>query len=228
MADAPTAFVRPQDAHPDPEAAAKALVADQLIPHILATWSTTELEPEATVYRKRSVRVKGLDHCRAVFEYAYHNDILPLNYCRDMTIIDWSTHFEAVYVLANIPNGGDLVLRVDLTGQEREHPHMPTMTDLWAGTNYMEREAWDMYGVVFDSHPDLRRLLLQDEFIGHPLRKDYPWKGRVEDLDAIGAVLPRGWRDMLLKEEESARAKALPKAATAPAAAAAPAAVAAP
>ena len=214
---APSGFVRPQDAYPDPEARAKELIRTQLTPLIAGEFRTAELEPEGTVYRKPSIRIRGLDEVRRIFEIARRNNILELNYCRDMTVIDWLTHFEVVYVLANMPSGGDLVLRVDLTGQSREHPHMPTMTDLWSGVNFMEREAWDMYGITFDGHPDLRRLLLQDEYIGHPLRKDYPWKGKVEDLDAIGAVLPRGWREMLLKEEEQAKAKALPKgAATAP------------
>lgn len=218
----PTPFVRPQDAYPDPEMWAKGKV-QEVVAAITTRFPAAELEPEGTVYRKPSIRVRGIAEARAVFEHARHNELLQLNYCRDMTVIDWMTHYEVVYVLANIPMGGDLVLKVDLTGQEREHPHMPSMTDLWPGCNFMEREAWDMYGVVFDGHPNLRRLLLQDEFIGHPLRKDYPWKGRVEDLDAIDAVLPRGWRDMLLAEEEAARRKALPKDAQA----AAPAAVAA-
>ncbi|HYE78535.1 MAG TPA: NADH-quinone oxidoreductase subunit C [bacterium] len=216
-------FIRPQDAHPDPEAWAKGQVRE-LVAVIIGRYPSAELEPEGTVYRKPSIRVRGIAEARGVFELVRHNEILPMNYCRDVTVIDWLAHFEVVYVLTNMPMGGDLVLRVDLTGQERDGAHMPSMTDLWPGCNFMEREAWDMYGVVFDGHPNLRRLLLQDEWIGHPLRKDYPWKGRVEDLDAIDAVLPRGWREMLLAEEEAARRKALPKEAQAAAPAAAPAA----
>lgn len=213
MADAPATFVRPQDAYPDPEAAAKQLIAEQLLPALLARFPGAVLEAPETVYRKPSVRVK-LEDSRAVAEFLRHYEPLPLNYCRDMTAIDWLTHFEAVYVLANMPRGGDLILRVDLSGQDREGVQMPSLCDLWPGADFMEREAFDMYGIRFEGHPNLKRLLLQDEFVGFPLRKDYPWKGRVEDLDAIGAVLPRGWRDMLLKEEEKVRAKSLPKDAT--------------
>jgi len=211
MADAASTFVRPQDAYPDPEAPAKALIAEQLIPQLLSRFDTARLEAEGTVYRKPSIRLSGTSQVRGVAEFLRHYEALPLNYCRDATAIDWLTHFEIVYVLANLPSGGDLVLRIDLTGQDREAPTSPSLCDLWPGADYMEREAYDMYGIRFEGHPNLRRILLQDEFIGFPLRKDYPWKGRVEDLDAIQAVLPRGWRDMLLKEEEKVRAKNAPK-----------------
>lgn len=211
MADASTTFRPLLASHPDPEGPAKARVAEELIPQLLERYGSAALEPAGTVFEKPSIRISGLEQVRRIFEFARNFEGLPLNYCRDMTVIDWTTHFECVYVLGNIPHGGDLVLRVDLTGQEREHPQMPTMTDLWPGCDYMEREAYDMYGVRFEGHPNLKRILLQDEFIGFPLRKDYPWKGRVEDLDAIQAVLPRGWREMLLKDEEKLRAKNAPK-----------------
>jgi NADH-quinone oxidoreductase subunit C len=51
---------------------------------------------------------------------------------------------------------------------------------MWEGTNWMEREVWDMFGIRFDGHPDLRRILLPEEFTAHPLRKDYPMQGRGE------------------------------------------------
>jgi len=66
-----------------------------------------------------------------------------------------------------------MVVPVDETSAE-----VDTVCDLWAGANWLEREAWDMFGIVFRDHPDLRRLLMYDEFEGHPLRKDYPVRRR--------------------------------------------------
>ena len=57
-------------------------------------------------------------------------------------------------------------------------PEVDTVSDLWAAANWLEREAWDMFGIDFRNHPDLRRILMYDEFEGHPLRKDYPVKKR--------------------------------------------------
>ena len=53
-------------------------------------------------------------------------------------------------------------------------PVVDSMVELWPGADFMEREVWDMYGIKFKGHPDLRRILMYDEFVGHPLRKDYP------------------------------------------------------
>ena len=59
-------------------------------------------------------------------------------------------------------------------------PVVPSAVPLWEGANWMEREVWDMFGIRFDGHPDLRRILLPEEFTAHPLRKDYPMQGRGE------------------------------------------------
>jgi NADH-quinone oxidoreductase subunit C len=71
---------------------------------------------------------------------------------------------------------------------DADEPHCPTLTGLWPGANWHEREAWELFGIVFDGHPHLVKLLLPEQFEGHPLRKDFalmtreakPWPGAVE------------------------------------------------
>ena len=89
-----------------------------------------------------------------------------------LSAIDWKDQgLEVVCRVENLESGLALMLRTKLGAGE---VHCPTLTDLWKGANWMERECFDMFGVVFDGHPDLRRILLgQDWPAGHPLRKDF-------------------------------------------------------
>ena len=86
--------------------------------------------------------------------------------------------FAAVYHLLSIQNNIRLRLRV-YTGAANP-PIVPSVVDIWNGANWFEREAFDLYGILFDGHPDLRRILTDYGFIGHPFRKDFPVTGNVE------------------------------------------------
>lgn len=79
--------------------------------------------------------------------------------------------FEVVYAMLSMQHNVRFRVKVAVTD---DSVHVPSVWDLWAIANWEEREVWDMYGVVFDGHPNLRRILCHDEFVGHPLRKDYP------------------------------------------------------
>ena len=83
--------------------------------------------------------------------------------------------FEVVYHFYSSVTHHRLRLKVPLSAAD---PSVDSLTGLWASANWFEREAWDMFGVTFAGHPDLRRLLLYEEFKGHPLRKDYPVRKR--------------------------------------------------
>ena len=83
--------------------------------------------------------------------------------------------FEVVYHLYSVAKNHRLRVKVICDGAS---PSVPSVTALWESANWMEREVWDLYGIRFDGHPDLRRILLYDEFEGHPLRKDYPKERR--------------------------------------------------
>ena len=100
-----------------------------------------------------------------------HSDAgLAFDYLEDVTAIDWTDRFEVVYRLRALASNQKLVLRVDL---DHEKPEVNTVTSVWRGANYQEREVYDLMGVKFAGHPDLRRILLPEDWEGHPLRKDY-------------------------------------------------------
>jgi NADH-quinone oxidoreductase subunit C len=82
---------------------------------------------------------------------------------------DW--RFEVVYQMLSMANNVRFRVKVAVADESTE---VPTVYDLWAIANWEEREVWDMYGIVFTGHPNLRRILCHDEFVGHALRKDYP------------------------------------------------------
>ncbi len=88
-----------------------------------------------------------------------------------------TNRFDLVYLLASVSRNIRLTIRVFVNEPQ---PVVPSVTHLWEGANWMEREVWDMFGVRFEGHPDLRRILLPEEFIAHPLCKDYPLQGRGE------------------------------------------------
>jgi NADH-quinone oxidoreductase subunit C len=86
--------------------------------------------------------------------------------------------YAAVYHLLSLPHNRRL--RVRVFASDDEFPVLPSVVDLWPGANWFEREAFDLYGIVFSGHPDLRRLLTDYGFVGHPFRKDFPISGYVE------------------------------------------------
>jgi NADH-quinone oxidoreductase subunit C len=95
----------------------------------------------------------------------------------DLTAVDYpgrSPRFEVVAHLYSLSKGHRLRLKARVGGADGEDAEIDTLTELWASAMWAERECWDMFGVRFKGHPDLRRILLYPEFEGFPLRKDYP------------------------------------------------------
>jgi NADH-quinone oxidoreductase subunit C len=112
---------------------------------------------------------------------------LAFKSCVDVCGVDYSSYkdgayegarFGAVYHLLSVPN--NVRLRVRVFAEDDAFPSLDSMVDVWPGVNWFEREAFDLFGIVFVGHPDLRRILTDYGFVGHPFRKDFPLSGHVE------------------------------------------------
>jgi NADH-quinone oxidoreductase subunit C len=111
----------------------------------------------------RSICHELLSALRQQFAYTSLTDLTAVHYPKD------ALPFEIVWILYSISNEE----RIRVKARFAEGEEVPTLTDQWVGANWMEREVYDMFGVRFAGHPDLRRILLPDEWTGYPLRKDY-------------------------------------------------------
>ncbi len=161
-----------------------------------------EIIPNESPSGQRSLLVDS-EHARAVAQWLRDDPELCLDYCSNVTGVDWleavgktkikktvvvdgaekeleetvdslrSGYLEAVYHLFSMAKKhGPVILRLRTENRTDKH-HLPSLTPVWRGCEFQEREIFDLYGVVFDGHPDLRRILMWDGFKDHPMRKDY-------------------------------------------------------
>jgi NADH-quinone oxidoreductase subunit C len=120
-----------------------------------------------------------------VCELLKTDEQLRFNYLSDICGVDYypeNPRFAVVYHLYSIPFKHRIRLKCRLDDGER----LPSVTAVWGTANWHEREIFDMYGIAFSRHPDLRRIYMSDDFEGHPLRKDYPLRGYKDDLNPEG------------------------------------------
>jgi NADH-quinone oxidoreductase subunit C len=142
----------------------------------LVAWNSSAVEgakfdrDEMTIYLERS-------SIREACVLLRDDSDCPFNFLADLTCVDWfpsEPRFEVVYHLLSIPNRERVRLKVWLEGSS---PAIDSVTPVWPAANYFEREVFDLFGVRFAGHPYLRRLLMPEDWEGHPLRKDYPVEG---------------------------------------------------
>jgi len=134
-------------------------------------------------------------------------DQMEFDFLSDITAVDYwqkkAPRFEVIYQMLSLKKRNRLRLRVPVP---EEDPTVDSLTPLWQGANFLEREVWDLYGIRFNGHPDLRRILLYDEFQGHPLRKDYPVnlvQPRVPERPVDGTFVDERSRNKLLSLQKS-------------------------
>ncbi len=151
----------------------------------LRAWNA-DCVAEVIEYRGETTIVVPRELLRATAERC--RDQLQCNFLTDATCLDrhpYEPRFELNYHLVSIPQRTKLRLRVRLSGQD---PVVDTLVPVWPGANWLEREIYDLFGIRFTGHPDLRRIVLPDDWEGYPLRRDYPVEG-FRDLP----VMPLGF-----------------------------------
>jgi NADH-quinone oxidoreductase subunit C len=106
-----------------------------------------------------------------VAEYLKTNPDFDLNYLTHITAVDYFDYFEIIYQLTSLNNNHSLLLKTRC--YDRDKPVVPSVVGLWRGADFQEREIYDLMGIRFEGHPNLKRIVMWDGFDGHPLRKDY-------------------------------------------------------
>lgn len=105
---------------------------------------------------------------------------LAYNYLADITAVDWlerEPRYDVVYHLLSLATYAVVRLKVRVGDEDTPDPEIPTVTGVWPGANWFEREIYDLFGIRFAGHPNQTRILMPNDWVGHPLRKDYPLTG---------------------------------------------------
>lgn len=110
------------------------------------------------------------EHWRQTAELVKHHPSLRCDYLRNVSGVDYETHMEVVYHLVSLDSRKELAFKVRT---DREAPSVPSVTPVWQTANWNEREIYDLLGIDFPGHPNLVRIMMPDDWVGHPLRKDY-------------------------------------------------------
>ena len=130
---------------------------------------------------------KSLADIKVLIKMFMLDDVFKIDYLSDVTAYDnqdgedGDKRFVMVYNLYSLEKH----IRVRVKALVAENEQVPSITDLWPGANWFEREVFDMFGISFSGHPNLRRILMDERFTGHPLRKEYPIKQREPFKDNI-------------------------------------------
>ena len=142
---------------------------NEALKQLIAQW-----EPEADLIEEGSQFLNVITTPIKLKELARKlrfEDQTLFDYMFSLTCVDSPDHLMMVYHLRSTSHGHEMVLKAKI--EDRENPRVDTLCDIWRTAEWHEREVFDLFGVDFTDHPDLRRLLLSDDWEGYPLRKDY-------------------------------------------------------
>jgi NADH-quinone oxidoreductase subunit C len=127
--------------------------------------------PGAVISSNESTVVVDSESLFSIAEYLKNSDGFEFDYLANLTAVDYMDYFEVVYNLISLKNNHSLVLKTRCYG--RENLNVPSVVGVWRTADYQERETFDLFGISFEGHPNLKRLFLWEGFEGHPLRRDY-------------------------------------------------------
>ena len=135
---------------------------------------------ETHEFRGDLVAIVNKEIIRDLMKFLKSDPALDFNILMDLTAVDYLKmervpRFDMVYHLYSLQKNHRVRIK---TGVDEEDLAIDSLTPIWPIANWFEREVWDMFGIKFKGHPNLKRILLYDEFAGHPLRKDYPIRKR--------------------------------------------------
>jgi len=148
-------------------------------------FGSTLLTPVRQRFDETEIRVSVADAIQTL--RALHDETdFAFEMLIDLCGVDTGEEMQVVYHLSSSRSGD--WLRVIVPGIDRSAPRVNSLVSLWPGAEWMEREAYDMFGIIFDGHPALTRILMPDDWPGHPQRKDYPLGGI--EVEYKGAVIP--------------------------------------
>lgn len=151
-------------------------LADQPAIRKLLSFSSRAVT-SAEEFRGQLTLVVAPELIRPICEYLRNDPQLRFDALADLTAVDrypLEPRFEVVYHLRSMKTGDRLRLKAPVPSN---NPRIDSVVNLWPGADMLEREVFDLFGVQFAGHPNLRRLLMPDDWEGHPLRKDYPVEG---------------------------------------------------
>ena len=149
--------------------------------------------PEAEVRVEEWLRIRiPAAQLHSLMRFLKEDPEIRAEYLRNLTAVDWKDHFEVVYHLTNL----ETLLPLEVSCVvPRDAPVLPSVTDLWRAADWQEREVYDLFGIEFQGHPNLTRILLPEDWEGFPLRKDYPIQGPLKEE-------PIRWEHLFKKHRE--------------------------
>jgi NADH-quinone oxidoreductase subunit C len=168
---APAAAAPPRPAAPPPPKAAVPLqipLANELVQRLKARFG--DAFREATLDRKQAILLVAADKLRDIARHCRDDEKFDM--LVDLTAVDWPKREKRFDIILNLYSFAKNE-RLRLKAHAAENEPVPSSVEVWPAANWLERECYDMFGIVFEGHPDLKRILLPDEWEGHPLRKDY-------------------------------------------------------
>ncbi len=144
---------------------------------------------DVTNFRDQVAVIIKKNQSFSILKYLHDEPTLSFDHLRDLTAVDWSNkkevRFEVVYNLLSTKYRHIIRIKAQVPENDAK---IASVVPIWAGANWHERECYDMFGIQFIGHPDLRRILMPEDWEGYPLRKDYPLKGYEGDKDWPGFI----------------------------------------